>query len=175
MRHFMIDSQIISGRESLFKAVSIIAEHDYVLVKKEADGTIGGIVTASDLNQELQRLSEPFLLVGEIEIHLRRIIHGKFTSEEIQKARHSPTNTAGSEVIEDLTLGEYGRLLEPEQNWKKLNLKYDRQEFLAHLDEVRMIRNEVMHFSPDEVDDQELAKLRVVSAFIQRLAHIHNT
>ena len=171
VRHCMIDCQTIGGRESLFKAVSIIAEHDYVLVRNESDGTIGGIVTASDLTHQLQQLSEPFLLVGETEIHLRTIIGGRFTPAEIQKARHSPDDASSDEGIEDLTLGEYGRLLEPDQNWSKLNLNVDRTVFLEQLNDVRKIRNEVMHFNPDEVNEEELAKLRLVSAFIQRLAH----
>lgn len=70
-----------------------------------------------------------------------------------------------------MTLGEYSRLLEPDQNWSKLNLNVDRTVFLEQLNDVRKIRNEVMHFNPDEVDEEELAKLRLVSAFIQRLAH----
>lgn len=123
------------------------------------------------MTHQLQRLSEPFLLVGEIEIHLRTIIGGKFTPDEIQKARHSPDDASSDEGIEDLTLGEYSRLLEPDQNWSKLNLNVDRTVFLEQLNDVRKIRNEVMHFNPDEVDEEELAKLRLVSAFIQRLAH----
>ena len=49
VRDFMDKShQEISSDGSIFRAITIIEEHDYVLVRK-SDRSIGGIVTASDL------------------------------------------------------------------------------------------------------------------------------
>ena len=111
VRHFIDDSvQIIDGRRPLFEAVDIIAEQGYVLVRGQ-DNSITGIVTASDLNNQLLQLTEAFLLVGEIESHVRCIIHCKFTREEILNA----IKTSDKDTIDDigaLTFGDYCRLLE---------------------------------------------------------------
>jgi hypothetical protein len=65
--------QLISSDTSLFKALPLIIEHDYVLVRNNAN-EITGIATASDLSLQFKQLTEPFLLVAEIENHLRQIL-----------------------------------------------------------------------------------------------------
>jgi CBS domain-containing protein len=47
----------LSASEPLFSAISVIADHDYVLVLKQ-DKTICGIVTASDLNEQFRLLGK---------------------------------------------------------------------------------------------------------------------
>lgn len=64
-REVMEQLHEISSDASLFSAINIIAEHQYVLVRGH-DQKITGIVTASDLNLQFQQLAEPFLLLGEI-------------------------------------------------------------------------------------------------------------
>jgi hypothetical protein len=57
----------------------MIAQHQYVLV--QAPGrTITGIVTSTDLSLQFQQLTEPLLLLDEIEQHIRMLIVGKFTA-----------------------------------------------------------------------------------------------
>ena len=85
-RDCMGDAKVVTLEESLFTAISIIAIHDYVLIQA-ADKTICGIVTASDVNDQFRILAEPFLLVGEIENGIRRLIHGKFTVNELDAAK----------------------------------------------------------------------------------------
>ena len=65
----------------LFEAVRTVLDHEYVLVRAR-DKTITGIVTMADLLREVGRLAEPFLLIGEIEGHLRNLIHGRFTLDQ---------------------------------------------------------------------------------------------
>ena len=75
VRHFMDDSpQIIDGRRPLFEAVEVISNYGYVLVRGH-DNSVSGIVTTSDINNQLLQLTEAFLLIGEIESHVRSIIH----------------------------------------------------------------------------------------------------
>jgi hypothetical protein len=76
------------------------------------------------------------------------------------------------EAISDLSFGEYLRLLEKDDRWAKLGLSLDRKTFCNNLDEVRKIRNDVMHFDPDGVPTSDLEKLRDFARFLQRLQTI---
>lgn len=168
VRDCMGDAQIIENDASLFSAIEIVAEHDYVLVR-DSDRAIIGIVTASDLSQEFRELSEPFLLIGEIENHLRRMIYGKFNEQDFCEARNSADGGSTVDSISDLTLGEYVRLLENPARWEKLKLAVDRQEFVTSLDAVREIRNEVMHFAPERLTERQLKTIRDFVKFQRNL------
>lgn len=111
VRECMDPAQTISAERYLFDAIAIISEHDYVLVRAK-DQTICGIVTASDLSRQFRDLAEPFLLIGECENLLRRLIHGKFKVEELEAAKNVGDSARTVTGVADLTLGEYVRLLE---------------------------------------------------------------
>jgi hypothetical protein len=72
----------------------------------------------------------------------------------------------------DLTFGEYIRLIESEENWKKLKIEIDRVTFIAQLNRVREVRNDVMHFDPDGLDDDDLTFLREFAQFLKRLRDV---
>ena len=167
----METAEIIGIDTSLFSAIDIIAEHDYVLVR-DNDQTIKGIVTASDLSQQFRQLAEPFLLIGEIENYVRRLIHGKFTLDELRDVRGDDVQNRPVEGVTDLTFGEYVGLLENDARWKKLGLVIDRASFVERLDAVRVIRNDVVHFDPDGLIEADLKTLRDFSQFLQKLKNI---
>lgn len=170
-KDFMEPAQILSEEVSLLDAVQIIANHDYVLVQK-IDKVIGGLVTASDFSSQFRTMSEPFLLVGEIENGIRHLLHGKFNNKELQAARVESDVTRSVNGPSDLTFGEYVRLLEPDNNWKKLGVQIDRVEFIRQLDRVREIRNDVMHFDPDGLDPDDKKFLTEFAQFLKRLREI---
>jgi hypothetical protein len=68
-----------------------------------------------------------------------------------------------------LTFGEYIRLLENDARWQKVHIAVDRVTFCKQLDDVRLIRNDVMHFDPDGIPPSDLDKLRHCAHFLQRL------
>lgn len=171
VRDAMEPAQVVSVDESLFDAITRIASHDYVLVQA-ADKTYTGIVTASDFNVQFQALAEPFLLVGEIENGLRRILHQKFNLKELEEAKAPGEDGRTIESPSDLTLGEYVRLIEPEKRWKKLKIEIDRVEFLQRLNRVREVRNDVMHFDPDGLSPDDLVFLREFAQFLKRLRDV---
>ena len=150
----------------LFEAIGIIAEQGYVLVRdRESGNAISGIVTATDLSNQFALLAEPFLLAGEIEGHLRNLIHRKFTLEELRES-------AGGQDISgsaDMTLGEYQRLLERPEHWERLKLNIDRREFIHHLCAVRKLRNSIMHFNPEGFSEEDLQLLRDIARFFGNL------
>jgi CBS domain-containing protein len=161
----------VSADTSLFHAIPAIIEDGYVLVRAD-DKTISGIVTASDLSLQFQQLSEPFLLLGEIEQHVRKLIEGKFALSDLQDAKDPADVQRLVERVADLTLGEYIRLLENSNRWTMLKVNIDRAIFIAELKEVKRIRNDVMHFDPDPLGESELSTLRSFVRLLQRLDEI---
>jgi len=171
IRECMDPAQVIKAEASLFDAINIISEHDYVLVRAH-DRTICGIVTASDLSQQFRDLSEPFLLIGECEHLIRRLMHGKFKVDELEEVKNSNDLNRTVSGLADLTFGEYVRLLSDKKRWTKLKLSIDRKEFISRLDRVREIRNDVMHFDPQGVDPEELHIIREFVRFLKELRRI---
>ncbi len=161
----------VSADTSLFEVIPLIAQHDCVLVR-DSTNKISGIVTAADLSNQFGQLGEPFLLLGAIENHLRTLISGKFTKEELAAVRDPADSGREIEDVADLTLGEYQRLLQEPQKWGRLGMKIDRKTFTKDLDDIRRVRNDVMHFDPDGVGEDDLAMLRRFVQFLQRLRQL---
>jgi CBS domain-containing protein len=157
---------------SMFQAIPTIVHHGYVLIRG-ADSKVSGIVTASDLSLQFQQLAEPFLLLSEIENHIRGLLHGKFEKSDLAGAKNPADSGREIEEVSDLTFGEYVRLLENDDRWCKIRLNLDRKTFCKNLEEVRTIRNEVMHFDPDGVLPQDLERLRDFARFLQRIQIIN--
>ena len=146
-------------------ALGVICEHGYVLVR-DVDRRISGIVTATDFASQFAQLARPFLIIGEIELHLRNLV-GRFTLGELAEAADDDKRPINGTA--DLNFGAYCRLLETPERWDKLQLGMDRSTFMAHLDRARQIRNEVMHFAADGHDPKDVEDLERVALFLRRL------
>jgi CBS domain-containing protein len=169
VRECMDSPHEISADTSLFDAINDIVTNQYVLIR-DSTNKISGIVTTSDLSLQFRQLAEPFLLLGEIENHIRRTIEkGKFTATELKECCDPGDPARKVNGPYDLTFGEYIRLLENPKRWSQLKLQIDRKIFIDGLDRVRRIRNEVMHFDPDGISDDDLDALRKFTGFLQRL------
>lgn len=165
-------AHVVRDDTFLFDAINDIINHQYVLVQG-GDGRITGIVTTSDLSLEFRQLAEPFLLLGEIEQHIRALIErGQFTTDELNDCRDEKDAARVVSKASDLTFGEYVRLLENPSRWERLKLQLDRVEFLRPLQKIRDIRNDVMHFDPDPLAETDVILLRNFVAFLQNLRHI---
>lgn len=161
----------VNSTDSLFRVIGRIVEHSYVLVRAP-DRTISGIVTTTDLSLQFQQLSEPFLLLAEIENHVRKLIDGKFTAAELSSVKDAADPDRLIETVADLTFGEYIRLLENADHWAKTNLRVDRRVFVKELDKVRLIRNDVMHFDPDGISTEDHTLLRHFVQFLHDVRHV---
>lgn len=171
VRHCMVPHKEISYDTYIFTAVDDIITYQYVLVRN-SEHLISGIVTTSDLSQQFRQLGEPFLLLGEIENYIRRMILDKYTLDELRAACDSSESDRKIDSVSDLTLGEYLRLIENPNNWEKLAISIDRGVFINKLDETRRIRNDVMHFDPDGIADEDIDKLRDFVRIMQNLARV---
>ena len=162
----MEHAEVVRSHTRLFDAIRSVTEHGYVLVQRK-DKTIAGIVTAMDLLELLSRLAGPFLFVGEIEEHLRNLIRGKFTLDQLRAVSGSDQPI---EDLADLTFGDYCRLLENKENWGTLKLNIHRKEFVKNLEDVRKIRNAIMHFDPDGLSDDDRQTIRKAALFFDKMA-----
>lgn len=162
--------QLISEETSLFKALPVIIEHDYILVKNKAD-EICGIVTASDLSLQFKQLTEPFLLVAEIENHVRQILVS-LSKEELEKGKDSKDENRQIDSVADLTFGEYQRICEVPEIWEKLKISIDRKIFCIELEKIRVIRNNIMHFDPDGLEAESTETLRNFVRLLQTLRNL---
>lgn len=156
------DALVFSLNEPLFKAVKTILEKDAVLIR-DNNQTICGIVTATDVGEHFISLSEPFLLLEQIENLIRKILADKFTKEDIS---HLLELDRELNDLSELTFGQYIRIIENPTNFQKLKIKIDRGIFIEMLKKTCDIRNEVMHFNPDPIEDEDIEQLRQTLTFL---------
>ena len=160
--------RILDQEAPFFNAVDTITEQEVVLVRGK-NRTITGIVTTSDLSREYHQKAAPFLLLEEVEDRIRMLISRNLSAAEIRKAKDSDDDTREIEDAADLTFGEYVRLLESRENWQKLGLGIDRKLFVGLLNDVREVRNDVMHFRPDSSEPENLGKVRMLRSLLEQL------
>lgn len=170
-REFMEDAQEVTSSTSIFNALPVIISHGYVLVRG-ADRKYIGIVTAKDLSKQFQTLTEPFLLLGEIEMQVRKIISEKFDIDEINRIVGGAQDARAVSSVDDLTFGDYLQILQNRDNHDRLGLAFDIPVFCASLDRIRQIRNDVMHFDPDGIGNDDLQTLRRFTKFLQDIKDI---
>jgi hypothetical protein len=121
---------------------------------------------AIELLARMQGYSEP-ASVQHNHLHLR----AKPTKDELRAqidSRDSERVSTGK-TVEDLTFGELIRSLGTPTIWSRTGLGLDRALFVENLDEVRRIRNKVMHFHPDGISPSDRAMLGKVRRMLQAL------
>ncbi|MHB1486645.1 MAG: CBS domain-containing protein [Acidimicrobiales bacterium] len=143
----------------LLALIPRIVSSGFVFVRA-SDRRISGIVTMADLSLEFSSLATPFFLLGEIERRLRRKVDQCFEPVEFEDLRDGTDSTREVVSASELTFGEYGRLIQNPEKWERLGWPVDRKTFSSALDEVREIRNEVMHFSPDQLEGWQVDALK---------------
>ncbi len=171
VREAMVPVHVIELDTSLFEAVALIAKHDCVLVKDEAN-KICGVMTSYDVSETFVELGEPFLLLGEIENLIRDMIEGCFSKEDLEKGRDPLDGARPISKGSDLNFGGYVRILQDPASWEKIRTNLDRGIFISYLERVREIRNDTMHFDPDGIDDDDLKELRQFSGLLKQVKQI---
>ncbi|MEL1248572.1 CBS domain-containing protein [Flavobacterium helocola] len=160
------DITILNYDTPILEAISVVIDKEFVLVSKN-DKTITGIVTIADISNQFLLVTEPFLLLEQIENHIRQLLDKKFLIEELKT--FCKNNEKDIEFIDDLSFGDYIFILSNPQNWDKLNLKIERSYFIKHLDKIRAIRNDVMHFDPEGITSEQRNDLYKMAKFLMEL------
>ena len=151
----------------LMQAIREIYRNDFIVVT-ESDGSPCGIVTTADVSSQFLTWTEPFVMLEQIENQVRHLLDEKILLEDLKKV----CQEEGREVnnIDDLTFGEYQRLFENPKHWGRIGLKsVDRGLFVKMFDDVRNIRNDVMHFDPEGIDEASREKLKSMAIFLNKL------
>ncbi len=144
-----------------------IVREGFILVK---NGPLVCVVTAADVAAQFHESTEAFLLIAEIEQHLRGLIGKAFSIEELKAIRDPNDSDRAVDGVDDLSFGEYVRLLQRPDAWLKFSARLDRVAVVQRLEAVNEIRNNVMHFEPDGVGEKSLELLRATARFFERLA-----
>ena len=149
-----VDAKILPATTPYLEAVPEILKFGAVLIQAK-DKTLSGIVTKKDLGQHLNVQARPFVTLGEIERGLRILINrGRFTAEELRDLALDPESPRKVESGKNLSLGELQHLLEQDSAWERIPTGIAKKTFISHLNEVRTIRNKVMHFDPEPISEE---------------------
>ena len=139
------NASIVSAGDELLSQIDAIYKADFVFVRDD-DDRICGIVTTADLTDQFRDLTTPFFQLGEIERRLRRCIDRAFSTDDLRAA--TGNKKVGS--ADDLTFGQYVRLLSDESRWQRMDWEWaDCKTFIGYLDAARVVRNRVMHFGEE--------------------------
>lgn len=146
----------------LFEVLPTLQRREFVFVLDESRA-IAGIVTTADVAQRYGEMATPFFQLGELDQTLRWILSQAFDVETVQRFCTKKITS-----FDDLSMGDYKRVLENRQGWEQLGWPLDRAAFISRLEEIRIIRNKVMHFHPDPVPEGAVDKLRSFNSLLHR-------
>ncbi|MFD0883011.1 CBS domain-containing protein [Streptosporangium algeriense] len=137
----------------------------FVLVRDEG-GLISGIVTLSDVSKAHQKLSGPYLLIGEIESRLRKILNRACASiDELRSA----TGRRAVKATHELTMGDLERAFSGEECWTRLDWDIDQDVFTGELRVVRKIRNKFAHYQSGQLSEAEENQLTEFLGWLEEL------
>jgi hypothetical protein len=135
----------------LIGLLPVIQSQEFVFVRGP-DRTVTGIVTLADVVEVYGQMASPFFMIGRIDQSLRRIIEATFPMRDITPLCDRDS-LRGLSTCDQLTMGDYQRILENPDCWTRLGWSLDRKTFCARLEEIAQVRNNLMHFNSDPLPD----------------------
>jgi hypothetical protein len=108
-------------------------------------------------------MATPFFQLGELDQTLRWVLSRTFDVQDVKKLCNRTITS-----FDQLSIGDCQRVLEDKGGWDKLGWRLDRAAFISQLEEIRLIRNKVMHFHPDPVPEDTVDKLRRFNSLLHR-------
>ena len=145
-------------------------EDDGVLVGHR--DKLEGILTPMDVLCYLRDVANPFVLLAEIELSLRRIVGACVTEDELQTCAEQcmsgkyPLDEMPTE-LSDMTFNDYIQIIGDGRNWPYFRSAFGKSDWhrkitAKRLKEVRDLRNDVFHFKRrlEAEDIQTLTKHR---------------
>jgi hypothetical protein len=98
-------------------------------------------------------------MIGRIDQSLRRIIETTFPMKTII-ALCDTDGERDLDGFDQLTMGDYQRILENPDCWHGLGWALDRKLFCGRLNEIAQVRNNLMHFNNDPLPGDMVSMLR---------------
>jgi predicted transcriptional regulator len=161
----IIKARDVTYDQHLIDVLPLLADFDFVLVRDQTNA-IAGIVTANDVAAAYGTMATPFFLIGELDQRLRRILSDAFSVEHVANLC-SPDGDRDISSFDDLSIGDYQRILQNKEAWEALGWPLDRKVFVKRIDELREIRNDLMHFNPDPIPEDAVHKIRHMIALLR--------
>ncbi|PPK92507.1 CBS domain protein [Kineococcus xinjiangensis] len=173
----LADLAFVRLRDDLHDLLPFLQRDDAVLVGDE-DRLMGVIMTA-DVTTFLWEVTEPFVLVRDIELAVRKLMTSACASREHLEGciRNSARPRKGGvfpTLLEELSLGELVKVLVHEQNYARHfrsafggNSRYVE----GQLEPIVRIRNEIFHFV-DRLGSSDRQTLLSARRWIQRKADV---
>lgn len=159
------DVCILPSETPILEAMESVHKYGFILVSDQSK-KICGMITAVDMSSTYKSLTEKFLLIEQIERQVRLLLDNQYTLAEINALIRTEDSQLEVRSIDDLTFGQYVKIIESPDNWKKLNLSFDKDILHTLLDDVRGIRNDIMHFDPSDIDSDQQDKLSEICKFL---------
>jgi CBS domain-containing protein len=161
-------AKTVSSGSDLFEVLDFL-ESEYAVVVMDGRKP-AGILTAYDATHFLRELSEDLILVEDIEITLRQYAESLLPEGNVRDAallrafgadKQEPTRPAKEH--DELSFSDQLQLLANHENWQKFAAYLEPRElFLALMEQVGPIRNQLAHFrgSTDPMQHEALLKAR---------------
>jgi hypothetical protein len=156
------DAVAVPYERELIDVLPDLQRTGFVFVRDQ-DNVVAGIVTTSDVVQAYGEMAMPFFQIGELDRSLRRVIARNLSLDEVAAACSRKVQS-----FDELSMGEYQRVLDDPGIWAKLGWPLDRATFIERLNEIRHIRNDVMHFNPDPPPPGTIDKLRKINILVRQ-------
>lgn len=163
-----VDAPQRSYDTELIDVLADLQSHDFVIVRGP-EQNIAGIVTAADVVDAYGALATPFLLIGELDQILRRVLASNVDIEKVGTLCRRPEGQT-IDSFAKLSMGDYETVLSDEAVWKSLDWPFDRKIFTKNLSELREVRNDIMHFNRDSVPDHTISRLRQMILLLREYA-----
>jgi CBS domain-containing protein len=163
-----IDSDAVAVRydKELIDVLPDLQRTGFVFVRDQ-ENVVAGIVTTADVVQAYDDMAMPFFLIGELDRSLRRVIARNLGLDQV-------IALCGRSVrsFNELSMGDYQRVLADPDTWSALGWPLDRSAFIQRLDEIRHIRNDVMHFKPDPPPAGTIERIRKLNSLLRRYGEL---
>ncbi|MFB9686471.1 hypothetical protein [Amycolatopsis plumensis] len=158
----LVRAEVVAYDRDLFDVLPTLQQREFVLVTDESKA-VKGIVTTADVARRYGEMATPFFQLGELDQTLRWILRGALDLSTVQ-----PLCGRDVQSFDQLTFGDYQRILENKDVWDRLGWPLDRARFISRLAKIRHIRNSVMHFHPDPLSEDAVEKLRNFNILLHR-------
>lgn len=142
--------------------------------------TLTGLISTMDVLNYLRQVAQPFVLLAEIELSLRRTIRACVNDDELRICTlNSLMNRYHSEdalptTLTEMEFNDYILIIRHGQNWPQFEPlfgagEWGRKTTAERLTEVRDLRNDIFHFKR-KIEHQDIEKLKEFRNWLQRKA-----
>ena len=164
------DPYFAAPTQNLNSVIEKINTDGAILIGTERD--VYAVATTHDLSDLMWSIAQPFMLIGDIETKLRRMMNSVCPTEEmseiISRSYASESNKSQSS-LDELSLGELLGVLKNGTNFGRyFRSRFTDMNYTSQtLDPVVPIRNRMFHFR-GQVSDEDLEILRVAGGWLNR-------